>query len=246
MSLPKLQTLANITDFNALQEDLLNALLNSPQLDKVNIIEERKFLLASDVEMSAVWQTQRNGCCGAGIIVEMARANVSTPNVTGPAFDLQFGFVVIEERNSNFTPGIGTFLMAEQIAQIIFDILHLMAIEPYGTLTAKNILPANDWLDADAGLAAQRATLVLKNPRKQTPRVGPVAIAIAEGFATLSCATDPSATIYYTQDDSFPGGNNPAKEIYSEPFAVESGVVLRAAAVIEGKNISAIRRLVVP
>jgi hypothetical protein len=38
------------------------------------------------------------------------------------------------------------------------------------------------------------------------------------------------STIYYTTDGSFPGAGNPRAVVYAAPFAVSSGMVVRAAA----------------
>jgi hypothetical protein len=248
MSLPTLQQPANVVDFVALQMDCLAALLSAPQLAKVNFIAERKFLVQSDIEITSLWQTQRNGASGAGTLCEMPKIKVISPNVSGPAFELELGFVTMEQRDFNFTPTVGTFLTAEQISQLIFDVLHLAVLEPYGTLRARGITPAYDWIDAESGIISQRATLFLTSGRSQTPRVQPLTIIVANGLATLSTTTA-GAEIYYTLDGSFPSradGGNAASLKYDSPIAVSSGDVLRAVGYLDGSNLSAARRFTVP
>jgi hypothetical protein len=240
MSLPKLQTIANVTDFGALQADVLNVLLNTAALAQVNIVEERKLLLDASVNIDTVWQTPRAGGQGAGLIVEMIQSRVKSPNLPGPMFDLEISVVAIEERNLNFTPAVGTFLTSEQLAQIVHDSLHRLFIGPYGTLQGVGISAARDWFDEESGLNATRATLRMDNPRTQTARCAPIGFTLAGNEVTLTCATA-GAKIYYTTDGSAPGPTgNPAATEYTEPFTVEAGMTLRAAGFLAGLNQSPI------
>jgi len=243
MSLPSLQKLPNIVDFHALQADLLHGLLATPALHQVNIIEEHKFLLDSTVQVDAIWQTPRNGGQGAGIIVEMVQATVQSPNLPGPVFDLEVGFVCVEERNLNFTPAAGTFLTAEQLAQICLDVWHRHFIEGIGTFQATGIAPARDWFDDSTSIHAVRAKLKLANPRTQTPRVAIPDLTWNTDSKQMSvtCLT-PGAEIWFTVDGSFPAptGNATAHQ-YSSAVPLESGQTFRAAAFADGYNLSPVR-----
>lgn len=249
----------SLTDFVALQNDCLHLLLSAPALHAVNIIEERKFLMLSDVEISALWMNPRTpaGPTGAGIIVEMVKARVTDQNVSGPVFDLQLGFAVLEERNLNLTPGAGTGLTAEQICQLILDCLHLQSLGGIGTLRATGIAPATDWIDADSGIIAHRAQLELKNPRSQTQRCAPVAMAVEDGLCTLTCATN-EAQIYFINGGFDPAGNAlepgmPAPsntgggaQLYEAPFAIQAGQIIRACAFKPALNQGPVNRLIAP
>lgn len=231
-----------MTNFVQLQNDVTHALLSAPALSKVNVLQYRKLRMESVVNLDALWQTLRGGCSGAGILVEMPVANVTSPNVTGPAFNLIQSFVVLEEPNINFAPQTGTFLSAEEIAQIVFDALHLQAIEGIGTLQANTIKEAAEF---PPGLLAYRVECKIIVARPQTVRCAVPIIAIAGGQATLTSTTADSA-IYYTVDESFPGRSNPAAVLYEAPFDVVSGQVLRVAAWKADLNPSAIRSYTVP
>ena len=243
----------NLTDFTGAQRDCFHLLLGTPALRGVNIIEERRFLLQSDVENAALWQTPRNGTAGAGVICEMVTANVEHPNVSGPIFDLEFGFAVLEERHLNLTPGTGTMLTAEQIAQLILDTLHLTTLDSVGTLYATGIAPAADWIDPESGIIAQRARLAAKNSRSQTKRCAPVRITVADGECTLACAT-PDAEIWFTLTEPndlapptpAPSNREAGAALYLDPFPVAAGQIIRAGAVHEILNPSPITRTVIP
>jgi hypothetical protein len=46
-------------------------LMSAPQLATVNIIEERKFMVDSERQIDAIWQTIRNGFSGNGLLIEI-------------------------------------------------------------------------------------------------------------------------------------------------------------------------------
>jgi hypothetical protein len=43
--------------------------MSAPQLARVNLIEERKFMVDSALQIDAIWQTIRNGCPGDGLLI---------------------------------------------------------------------------------------------------------------------------------------------------------------------------------
>ena len=229
-----------MTDFVQLQNDVTLALLAAPALANINVVQYRKLRLQSVVDFDVVWVAVRNGRSGAGVLVEMPVVNVTSPNVTGPAFNLIQPFAVLEEPNLNFAPETGTLLSAEEIAQTIFDLLHLQAIEGIGTLQAVGIKEATDFAP---GLLAYRVEFKIIVGRPQTPRCLTPTITPGGGNATLTAA---SGDIYFTLDGSFPAPSNPAAQLYAAPVPVVSGQVVRAAAFAAGFNPSEIRRLTIP
>jgi len=244
-------SLATLTDFAALQDDLATMLLSHPLLKQVNVTQERKFLLDSDLNISALWQSPRNNGAGMGIIVEDLRPIVEDENTPGPICNLNCGFVILGERNLASTPGAGCALHPEQIEQIIVDLFHHKTIQPYGQMRASGRCgePANDWIDDRTGVYARRVTLKLLNARKQTDTCDLVAITQNSGTITLTttCA-DPSVQIFYTLDGSCPAndsGINPQTQLYSTPFSAVSGTIVRAAAFAASLNQSAIKQLIV-
>lgn len=230
-----------MTDYVQLQEDVTHLLLSAPPLERISVVQFRKLRLESELSLDALWQTYRAGRCGAGILVEMPVVNVASPNVSGPAVNLILPLAVIEEPNTNFAPATGTLMSAEEIAQIIFDLLHLQAIEGLGTLRANAIREAAEF---PPGLVAYRVELQLTAAGEQTARCAAPVISVAGGVATITTGTG-GAEIRYTLDGSFPGASNPAALLYAGPFPVESGQIIRAGVTRENSNSSEIRRHIV-
>ena len=258
MSLPLVTSLPGLVDFVGLQHDLLHTLLSTPALSQVHCIEERELLLQSEVEISAIWMTPRNGALGAGSVVEMVKARVNEPNVSGPVFDLEIGCVAIEERNLNGTVGTGTLLTAEQLAQLVLDALHLYSIDGIGTLRAVGIEAAPDWIDPDSGIIAQRARLVVKNPRRQTARAGRVGVQLSNGLYSLVPPAG-AAEVYFTLATANDAGQWPepgapmpsntadgAMLYAGESFSLASGQIVRAQAFAPPINPGPITRFVAP
>jgi hypothetical protein len=58
-------------DLIQVQKDVHGKLMSAPKLATVNIIEERKFMVDSELQIDAIWQTIRNGCSGNGLLIEI-------------------------------------------------------------------------------------------------------------------------------------------------------------------------------
>ncbi|HWY30889.1 MAG TPA: chitobiase/beta-hexosaminidase C-terminal domain-containing protein [Candidatus Acidoferrum sp.] len=244
------------------QDDIFGILMSSPQLATVNIVEERKSLLNSEIQIDTIWQTVRNGCSGNGLLIEIPGILCDSESVTGPPQQVELSFVSFQNGDAAFIPrsgnapaGVpvaGSGLFAEQIEQYLVDILHLLNISGIGTMRVAGRFssPAREY----AGVNARRTRIVM-TPRQtaQTPRTAIVTVAVNGGLATLACATA-GAAIYYTVDGSFPSNPtaaiDPVKNVpingnsrlYTAPFAVTAGQVIRAAAYLSGSNPGPIAR----
>lgn len=221
----------------------MQALLSSDQLVNINIVSYYKLRLQSEIDYSSIWENPRNGRSGCGILVEIPRFEVHSPNVSGPIGDIVHTLVVIEEPNLNFSPATGTLLTAYQVAQQALDILHQLPIGGSGTLyaSARAIEDAPEF----QGLMALRVKLNQKEARTQTPRVALVQVVELAGLVTLSCAT-PNSAIYWTLDGTFPGPSNPGAAKYVAPFQTQSGQTIRYAAFSLGYVQSAVGYLLNP
>ena len=245
-------------DLIQLQDDLFGILMSAPQLQTVNIVEERKFLINSDVEIDAIWQTQRNNCSGNGLLIEIPDIIVDSDGVTGPPQSVELSFVNFQNGDAALIPPTtvagqtepvqGGGLYAEQLEQFLVDILHLLNIGGLGTMIVKGRFssPARDY----AGINARRTKIVM-TPKQtaQTTRVALPIISVSAGTCTITEAT-PGASVYYTTDGSFPsnptiaiapiagGPINSKSQLYTAPFAVTAGQLIRAAGYLNGYNIS--------
>jgi len=246
-----------VIDLIQVQDDLYGILMSAPQLATVNIVEERKFRLASELATDAIWQTVRNNCIGNGLLIELPAILCDSDSVTGPPQQVELSFVSFQNGDAPFIPAgnnngqsgpplRGGGLYAEQIEQYLVDILHLLNIGGIGTMRATGQFssPARDYPGVNA-----RRTKILMTPKQtaQTLRTAVVNISVSAGLCTLATATV-GAAIYYTLDGSFPGnttvaldplGNqpiNPNSTLYTAPFAVKQGQPIRATAYLSGLN----------
>ena len=213
-------------DYVQLQADVAGALLSDPGLSLVNVVQYRKLRALSEVDASAIYAVPRSGKAGAGVLVEMPTLEVPAPNLPGPSGQLVVSCAVIEEPNLNMEASSGTLLAAEEVAQMVLDILHGLVIEGTGSLYADRsaIKPAEEF----QGLVAYRVSLRLMSLRPQSDRVATPTITENGLNVTMACGTA-GADMYYTQDGSFPGPGNSAAVKYTQTFAV-TGAVLRWAA----------------
>jgi hypothetical protein len=232
-----------MTDLVQLQNDVTEALLACEALANVNVVQYRKLRISGEIDWTLLPQGGRNGKNGAGILVNMPEADCRLPNTEGPQFDLLPSFLVVEIPEINMDQTGGTMLSAEEIAQWVLDCLHLLQIDGMGQLAAapKPIAPSTEF----TGCVCYRVNMRLMNPRGQTIRVGYISGSFLSNECTLSCITA-GATIYYTTDGTFPGSGNTAALVYSAPFTVTPGTVVRAAAYKTGFNSSRIGSFTAP
>jgi hypothetical protein len=234
------------------QNDIYGLLMSAPQLQTVNIVQERRFIAQSEIARDAVWQTFRNKCSGDGLLIEEPDIVCDSTGVTGPPQSVELSFVAFQNGDAAFTPadpqsGLGGGgLFASEIEQFVIDLLHLQNIGGLGTvqITPRPSSPARDY----PGINARRLRLRI-TPRQtaQTPRCATIAASFAGGLVTLACAT-PGAAIYYTLDGSFPCNPtvavdplanaviNQSSTLYAAPFAAAAGQQVRAAAYAPALN----------
>jgi hypothetical protein len=221
-----------------LQTDAYYKLLAETALQNWNIVLLRDELFASEIAVSAVWQTPRNGKAGGGIIVGMPLLTVEDPDAPGPELTANLIFTVLEQPDMNTTG-----LFSEDVVFLILQILHEFATAQNCTLYAKGsvVTPNRDFegirgynVRLEARLAGGGAI----------PAATPV-ITFAADTATITCATG-GAAIYYTTDGSFPSSANAAAQVYAAPVAVASGATVRAAAYANNFNGSNVTQAIAP
>jgi hypothetical protein len=236
-----------MTDFVQLQDDIGGALLEAESLADVNVLVYRRLRLQSEISRDVLWQSQRNGKCGAGVLVEMPEFRVQSPNLPGPEAELTLTVLVQEEPNINMTAGTGTLLSAEEICQRVLDVLHHWMVNGFGQIVADSpaILPV-EGEEVPPGIIAYRIAFKCFVPREQTRRVDqPTITEDALEITIANAAGNASASIYYTLDGTFPGASNPTATLYSAPFTVVSGAVIRFAAYQSGWLPSIVNRVTI-
>lgn len=226
------------------QKDMLMLLLCSAQLNKINFKLQRQMQLESEVDMSIIWTTPRNGCAGIGGIVEMPTAACDEKQTPGPILNWVFSIHILEVPLLNFAqqtanrPAKGSFIPAEDVVQMVLDEVHRYADERLASFTplSNPVQPANL---ASIALGYRVSFLLNKARTVQTNRTGQVKTMLGTGTIAFACALDSTAPIYYTTNGSFPANDpaiNPTTQLYDgNPVAVESGQEIRARAYAEGK-----------
>jgi Chitobiase/beta-hexosaminidase C-terminal domain len=226
------------------QDDLMYLLLSDSRLQDVAVKSYRRMRLANETDYRKILEGRSpRGRAGSGILVCQPTANADNTNVTGPVLTWVFPIIALEHPGISFQPETGTLLSAEQLAQIVLDIIQLYADEHLGTFNIQTPAIAPEKEFVFKGCLGYRVNARVLGRSLQTGRCGPVTVTVNAGFATLSCVTS-NSQIYFTLDGSFPGNNlagNSLSQLYSTPVAVVSGQVLRAIAYAPGMNPSACR-----
>ena len=263
----KIPQLYGITDLVALQNLVALILLSDDRLKNVPVLPEFKLYMESDLMVDALWTLPRSaftvgpdgvtvntqvnsgkvGPVGAGLLVEMVEGSLQYPDEPGPSINWEVNVVALEERNTNLTAGVGIGITAEQLVQVVLDILHILLIRDFGTFRAapKPFAPAHDWMTMKPGINAYRASLLSLNNRNQSQRPPPVNITFNAGVCSLATAYGTADTIYYTQTPVPQDGSvvtnapapvkaNTTAQVYAGPFPVVTGDVVSAAAYTAG------------
>ena len=218
-----------------MQNDIYYALLSRDLLASINVKQYRKMVIQSEIDMKLIYLAQRNNCNGAGILVEMPTLTVNKPNVTGPVLEVEFPVLVMEQPTVNMTQQ-GTQTSAETICQIVMETLHHFSLGQGALRAMPNaITPATEY----RGVIAYRCHLGFTSAAPPTQRTGLVQVTMNGDLATMACAADPAAQIWYTLDGSFPtsplGGNASSQLYNNSPISAPSGKVIRACAYAGGK-----------
>lgn len=235
------------------QKDIVGILLSSDQLVSINVFSYREQRLKQEMDYRSMLQTPRNGRTGAMVVVLMPTATERNPNVQGPVLTWEFPVIAIENDAINNVPQTGTLISAEELGQIVMDIMHQEADHKLGTFQASTRAMDPEKEYVFPGCIGYRTGFMILGNNIQTPRVAPVTITVdavaitisscAAGMATLA-STTAGARIKFTLDGSHPSedqANNPSSTLYTVPFQLSSGDILRTAAYKNNMNKSSTR-----
>ena len=233
-----------MNDVVAIQHALFHGLRSCSLFNDFNVVLGRQFLVDAAVQEDAIWQTAApSGKQGLGLIVQIPTLLI--PNANSRSREREFSVGIFEERNLNFTPGVGTLTTAEDVGDLLIDFLwdwHLWRAG--GLVPSERALVPDERFDGIVGL---RAICRLKSVRVKPERAATPVIT-DNGAQTVSITVSDGSAIYYTTDGySFPGSSNTglltgeqAATLYTGPFAVASGAVVLAGAFSAGLHPSQI------
>ena len=255
-TIPKLN---GIVDEIALMKSIALIIADDARLAKVPVMPQIKFLADGELLEDILWQLPRSAFTltadgwtvntavtpgqpvGAGILIEMPEMDTDSPKVSGTPATWRVPIVAFQEINTNFLPGLGIGITSGQLCQIVLDICQNLYIFGYGTFNPEQgaIKAAQDWTSLKPGIEAHRLTLTGTVGRVQSTRSAIVQASFAAGDCILTCA-DGAAKVLFTTDFTEPVETNPNAQVYSVPFAVLSGTIVKCASKAAGKILSSI------
>jgi len=224
------------SDILGVQDYLYYGLLSCDLFNRFNVVQAREFLMASELEFNAIWQTPRKGQTvkGAGLYVEMPKLDIPKPNSLQR--NLVVGIVAIEERNMNMVAGVGTVTSAEELAEMALDFMFgwIMGFSSGLTPEQGTVRPAPDVMQGDAadGMVLYRASVSLRREHRAIGRCDSPVIATADdvNYTLTNGVNTPDAVIYYTLDQSFPGKANNQASVFTTAIPLAPGQIITCAA----------------
>lgn len=218
------------------QLDIYARLQNDPFFQSgVPVLLELKGITERDVDISISTANQQNGKVGSVVIVLMPTLLPDSPNAPGPRYDTVYRVQVIDWPVVRRQTVGGSTVSADEIADRVRQIIHRFTFGRGQTVYFAGMEPVAV-PNGKVSYSVRFKRTSCDNPPISVASVGisPGVNGVGSGPATvtLTCATA-GASIYYTTDGSYPGSDPaacPTALLYSAPFAVAAGVLVRAAA----------------
>jgi len=219
------------SQIESVQPDVYYKLLTEPWFQNIAIFKIRQKRLDTEVNRALAGLAGRNGKGGASIEVLMPALKSALSETAGPICTLEQKFIVKEQPTVNQGAN-GTGLSAEQIAVNLAQTFQLFFLGGpmqgfYTAPTFYEYVVAPQDVPYVALLVTLRATFALT---ALTRTLAPAVSAAAETVTLADQQPGAGSALYYTTDGSFPGSGNPNAILYTSPFAVASGTLVRAAA----------------
>jgi hypothetical protein len=227
------------------QEDFYQALLSAGQFKTVNIVNERRFIQESALEMDSIWSLPRNGKRGNGILVEEIVIENQTPNAASPILKITFPIVCFQNGDAAFVKELGSGFFAQRLAMMVMDYFYQWSVAGAMVLfDGRSWERAKDYPYVNAIRVTPKIGI---KASALTTRAAYIEQSIAGQQVTLTCAT-PGAKIVYTLDGSFPADPatafdpitdklvNPNAIVYAGPFQLQPDQIVRAIAYANGFN----------
>jgi hypothetical protein len=219
------------SQIESVQPDVYYKLLSEPWFQNIAIFKIREKRLDTEINRALAGVAGRNGKGGASIEVLMPSLQSALPDTAGPVCTLEQRFLVKEQPTVNQGAN-GSGLSVEQIAVNIAQTFQLFflggAMQGFYTApTFYEYVATAEEAPFIALIVTLQATFALT---ALTRTVVPAASAAAETVTLTDQQPGGGSALYYTTDGSFPGAGNPAALLYTIPFTVVSGTVVRTAA----------------
>jgi hypothetical protein len=222
-----------------LQADITARLLTSAALSTACIIDARPrrelsaMMIAEKITNALAGLETRNGKSGLAITVKFPEFPVKQPGSASPELETLIAINVRENPLLNMDADNGTGITAEDACFLVMRCLHHWRPNAKAVLTlhkdgARPVDIGEDGLAYD----------VLFSIADQLPPPNNCAdvFATIAGNVTLTTAAA-GAAIYYTTDGTLPAPDADSATLYTAPISTPaSGITLRAAAYLDGKD----------
>lgn len=219
-----------------LQSDVAGKLGAEPELAKIPVDAYIELAPGQEASILENFRRARAGFVGVGVQVMLPSFAADEPNNRAPSGIATVTVKVREQTGLSTDPATGLntlaggWMSAESVALIVAQVLHQWVWGDQ-TFWVEGITP--DY--SDKSLRAYNVPAKTMFNLAFGERTGRPVITGTLADVTLS-NTDSGASIYYTTDGSFPVAGNAAASLYSAPFAVAAGTMVRAAAYKTGKQ----------
>jgi hypothetical protein len=215
----------------SVQPDVVAKILSEGYFANIAVFAVREKRLDTEVSRALSGLQGRNGKGGATIEVLMPTLKSAMPDTAGPVCVLEQMFIVKEQPTVNLGAN-GTGLTCEEIAVNLAQTFQLFFLggPMQGFYAAPAFYKYVEEKKDRAFVAIEvvlNATFVLTALQRT---VGPAATAAALTVSLSDLQPGGGSAIYYTTDGSFPGSGNANAILYTTPFTVASGTVVRTAA----------------
>ncbi len=219
------------SQIESVQPDVYYKLLSEPWFKDIAIFKIRDKRLDSEVNRALAGLAGRNGKGGASIEVLMPVLKGAMAETAGPVCTLEQKFIVKVQPSVN-QGAHGTGLSVEQIAVNIAQTFQLFYLGGamqgfYAGPEFYKYQAVPEGVPFLAVAVTVQATFALS---ALTRTLVPAASAAAETVTLTDQQPGGGSAIYYTIDGSFPGAGNANAVLYTVPFTVPSGTVVRTAA----------------
>lgn len=220
-------------DLDTLQHELKARLDADDYFSDIPIVDYRTQELASEIEKLTAGLTGKNSKNGIFVYLSGYFANVNSPDVPGPHFDyVGFNAVVVEMPLLNMISGSGTEKPALQVAVRVAQVWHHYRAEGLcdAIVCEKGAIRQTDV--PDPGAVAYQVPIRVP-ARFDPPARCALPSLTADGAhpltVSMSCATS-AASIYWTDDDSYPWSGNTKATLYTAPLSITAAKTIRAVA----------------
>ncbi len=217
----------NILDL--LQDDVIGRMAGDPFFDTLLIIHEEKGVTDSEVEEALGGDRETSGKLSGLVIIVYLPDLEPKPAQSGPQYYIRIVVRIIELPRLNRAAG-GTGKRAQTVQQKIDQLFHQWVIGNRCVAVEK----AERYNDGEGGVGFD-TTLLWQAGQSRPVQARAPFINNAELLVTLT-NNESGADLYYSTDFSLPRSG--AGTLYTVPFAVANGTMVRACAYISGKQAS--------